>query len=95
MRKFWSPRATFSISYCLHEGGRAFSFTSSAIRTDCLWEYLYNSSQFHFWGHTCCLPKGEENDCFDGEELPHRIDGFEEVLGSLVEVEERVEGNAD
>ena len=45
--------------------------------------------------HTCCLPKGEENDCFDCEELPHGIDGFEEVPGSFVEVEERVDGNAD
>ena len=39
------------------------------------------------------IPKGEENDRFNCQELPHRVDGLKHVSGALVEVEEAVEGD--
>ena len=47
-------------------------------------------------GKECeCSPEREEYDCLDGQELPHWIERLQQVLCPLVEVDERVHGDAD
>jgi hypothetical protein len=45
--------------------------------------------------HQLTLPKGQEDDGLDREELQDRIKGLEKVLGREVEEEQRVEGQGD
>lgn len=55
-----------------------------------LYYYMYSTVYKRMYVHED-LPKGEKNDCFNGQELPHRTEGPEQVSGGLVEVDEAVQ----